>query len=103
MTFAEPFHPSITCPGFPDVACGAGEVIPLGQASEILVFGAGCGGACDLRTITLAGGSLMLEETVRDVRAQEVCVDPARSKSVAASSPISSSAARAFSKVQQER
>ena len=63
MTFAEPIHPSITCPGFPDVACGRGEVIPLGQATEIVVFGAGCGGTCDLRTITLAGGSLILEET----------------------------------------
>lgn len=67
MTFAEPIHPSITCPGFPDVACGAGEVVPLGQASEILVFGAGCGGACDLRTINLANGSLILEETGSDV------------------------------------
>src|SRR5215216_1291326 len=67
MTFAEPIHPSTTCPGFPDVACGAGEVVPLGQASETLVFGAGCGGACDLRTINLAGGSLILEETISDV------------------------------------
>jgi hypothetical protein len=63
MTFAEPIHPSITCPGFPDVSCGAGEVVPLGQASEIVVFGAGCSGACDLRTIYLAGGSIILEET----------------------------------------
>ena len=63
MTFAEPIHPSITCPGFPDVSCGRGEVIPLGQATEIVVFGAGCGGTCDLRTITLADGSLILEET----------------------------------------
>ena len=67
MTFAEPIHPSTTCPGFPDVACGAGEVVPLGQASETLVFGAGCGGACDLRTINLAGSSLILEETISDV------------------------------------
>ena len=63
MTFAEPIHPSITCPGFPDVSCGTGEVIPLGQATEIVVFGAGCGGTCDLRTIYLGGGSLILEET----------------------------------------
>jgi hypothetical protein len=64
MTFAEPIHPSITCPGFPDVSCGSGEVVPLGQASEIVVFGAGCRGACDLRTIYLSGGSLIFEETV---------------------------------------
>ena len=63
VTFAEPIHPSITCPGFPDISCGTGEVIPLGQATEIVVFGAGCGGTCDLRTITLARGSLILEET----------------------------------------
>jgi len=41
MTFAEPIHPSITCPGFPDVSCGSGEVKPLGQATETVVFGAG--------------------------------------------------------------
>jgi hypothetical protein len=64
MTFAEPIHPSITCPGFPDVSCGSGEVVPLGQATEIVVFGAGCGGECDLRTVYLSGGSLIFEETV---------------------------------------
>src|SRR6478736_949711 len=70
MTFAEPIHPSITCPGFPDVSCGSGEVVPLGQASEIVVFGAGCGGECDLRTIYLSGGSLIFEETARLVEAR---------------------------------
>src|SRR5215207_4692118 len=63
MTFAEPVHPALACPGFPDVSCGSGQIIPLGQATEIVVFGAGCGGTCDLRTIDLAGGSLILEET----------------------------------------
>jgi hypothetical protein len=63
MTFAEPIHPSVTCPGFPDVSCGSGNVKPLGQATEIVVFGGGCGGTCDLRTITLAGGSIIAEET----------------------------------------
>ena len=43
--------------------CGHGQVIPYGQATETIVFGGGCGGGCDLRTITLAGGSLTLEET----------------------------------------
>src|SRR5437764_11503760 len=68
MTFTEPIHPSLTCPGFPDVSCGAGEVIPLGQASEILQFGFGCGGSCDLRTIDLAGGSLVLQEAANTER-----------------------------------
>jgi hypothetical protein len=43
--------------------CGHGQVIPYGQATETIVFGGGCGGSCDLRTITLAGGSITLEET----------------------------------------
>jgi hypothetical protein len=43
--------------------CGHGQVIPYGQATETIAFGGGCGGGCDLRTITLAGGSLTLEET----------------------------------------
>jgi hypothetical protein len=73
MTFAEPTHPALDCPGFPDVSCGSGEVIPLGQATETLVFGAGCGGTCDLRTITLAGGSLTIEETVTNAVCPHVC------------------------------
>jgi hypothetical protein len=75
MTFAEPIHPSITCPGFPDVSCGKGEVIPLGQATETVVFGAGCGGSCDLRTLHLRGGSLVAEETFSDVNCPAVPVD----------------------------
>jgi hypothetical protein len=73
MTFAEPIHPSITCPGFPDVSCGMGEVRPLGQATETVVFGAGCGGTCDLRTINLAGGSLVLDETAGGGTCPQVC------------------------------
>jgi hypothetical protein len=66
MTFAEPIHPSVTCAGFPDVSCGSGEIRPLGPATETVTFGAGCGGTCDLRTITLAGGSIIADETVTD-------------------------------------
>lgn len=75
MRFAEPTHPSLGCPGFPDVSCGSGLVKPFGQATEVVVFGGGCGGTCDLRTITLAGGSLILEETASDQRcpAGQVC------------------------------
>lgn len=75
MTFAEPIHPSITCPGFPDVSCGTGEVIPLGQATESVMFGAGCGGTCDLRIINLPGGSFIAEETLSDVKCPAVPVD----------------------------
>jgi hypothetical protein len=60
MTFAEPaVNPD--CPitnGF----CGQGVVLPLGSATETIEFGAACGGACDLRTINLAGGSIIADE-----------------------------------------
>ena len=46
-----------------DGGCGHGEVIPLGQATETIEFGAACGGTCDLRTITLEGGTIVAEET----------------------------------------
>jgi hypothetical protein len=75
MTFTEPIHPSISCPGFPDVSCGRGQVIPLGQATETVVFGAGCGGTCDLRIINLRGGSLIAEETLSDAKCPAVPVD----------------------------
>jgi len=65
MTLIEPIVPDIHsgC-GVLDVRlCGHGQVIPYGQATETIVFGGGCGGSCDLRTITLAGGSITLNET----------------------------------------
>lgn len=65
-TFSEPaqvnFHGG--CPVFPDGFCGTGRVIPFGQATETIEFEAGCDGTCDLRTITLPEGQLLLEETV---------------------------------------
>lgn len=66
MTFSEPAHPDFIggCPVFPDGFCGSGEVIPFGQATETIAFGVGCGGTCDLRTITLAQGQIVIEETV---------------------------------------
>ncbi|MGY1669246.1 hypothetical protein [Geodermatophilus sp. SYSU D00710] len=63
MTFAEPVHPNTDCPAFPDSSCGSGQVIPLGRATSEIVFGAGCGGTCDIRTIYLADGTIILEET----------------------------------------
>ena len=65
MTFAETAHPDFIsgCPVFPDGFCGRGEVIPFGQATETIAFGAGCGGTCDRRTITLAQGQIFIEET----------------------------------------
>jgi len=45
--------------------CGSGVAVPYGQATETIVFG-GCGFGgpvrCDLRTVTVAGGSIFLDE-----------------------------------------
>jgi hypothetical protein len=46
-----------------DGFCGTGNVVPYGRATETIQFGAGCGGTCDLRTIYLAQGTLVLDET----------------------------------------
>jgi hypothetical protein len=43
--------------------CGTGQVVPLGQATETIEFGAGCGGTCDRRTIVLENGTLIVDET----------------------------------------
>jgi hypothetical protein len=76
MTFTEPIVPAFksgTCPVVPEGFCGSGEVIPLGHATEMIAFNAGCSGACDLRTITLAGGSIFLEETFSNEACPGVC------------------------------
>jgi hypothetical protein len=45
--------------------CGSGVAVPYGHATETIVFG-GCGFGgpvrCDLRTVTVAGGSIFLHE-----------------------------------------
>lgn len=76
LTFTEPIVPSDKrgdCPVRPEGFCGKGEVIPFGQATEMIDFGAGCGGACDLRTINLAEGSLTLEETFTNFACRGTC------------------------------
>ena len=68
MSFTEPIVQNVKsgCPalslpngGF----CGTGIVVPYGQATEMIAFGAGCGGGCDLRTVSVASGSLVMYET----------------------------------------
>lgn len=62
--------------------CGSGVAVPYGHATETIVFG-GCGfGAvrCDLRTVTVEGGSIFLDEfaggfTCENARAG-ACVAP---------------------------
>jgi hypothetical protein len=54
--------PFICAPGVS--SCGSGEVIGLGQVQDTIVFGGGCGGACDVRTLTFADGStIVMDET----------------------------------------
>ena len=75
MHFTEPIVPGFVqgCPVVQTGFCGSGEVIPLGHANETIQFGFGCGGACDLRTINLAGGSILIEETFSDFRCPGIC------------------------------
>ena len=74
MTLAEPIAPTASsCPVAPEGYCGSGEVIPLGHATEMIHFGAGCGGSCDLRTISLASGSLVLDETFGNASCPGAC------------------------------
>ena len=40
-----------------------GVLLPFGKATDSILFGGGCGGACDLRTVTVAGGSIFMDET----------------------------------------
>jgi hypothetical protein len=77
MTFTEPIVPGFksgNCPVlFPAGLCGSGEVTPYGHATETIVFGAGCGGACDLRTVSLAQGSIIMDETFGDGQCPGSC------------------------------
>jgi hypothetical protein len=77
MTLVEAFVPDSHngCPlQLDQFLCGHGQVIPYGQATETIVFGA-CGAEpeCDVRTINLAGGSLTLEETLSNAICPGAC------------------------------
>lgn len=57
-----PIHSPFVCP--PGTSCGAGQVLGFGQARDVVLFGAGCGGSCDLDTITVADGSTLVSDEV---------------------------------------
>jgi hypothetical protein len=68
MTFNEPKQFDFTsgCAVFlaREGLCGSGVAVPYGYATETIVFG-GCGFGpvrCDLRTVTMARGSVFLDE-----------------------------------------
>jgi hypothetical protein len=44
----------------PGTSCGNGEVVGLGYAHDVIAFGGGCGGNCDLRTLTFRDGSTLV-------------------------------------------
>ena len=53
--------------------CGQGEVIPYGQATEIVLFSGGCGDSCFIHTITLAGGEITFTTTESSRDCPGVC------------------------------
>jgi hypothetical protein len=74
VTWSATFHELTTTPSgiehcAPETSCGRGEVVGLGQVQDVIVFGGGCGGACDLRTLTFGDGStLVMEEQPSNFR-----------------------------------
>jgi hypothetical protein len=72
MTFSEPGMPFANsgCPQ--GSSCGHGQVIPFGQATETLAFGA-CGTECNVRTINLAGGMIFIHEVFSNPTCPGAC------------------------------
>jgi len=60
-TFPEVFGGPISSPFScaPGTSCGSGQVVPFGQAQDVIVFN-GCGGGCDVRTLTFDDGSTIV-------------------------------------------
>ena len=75
MTFTEPLVPGANsgC-NLETESCGHGQVIPFGQATEMIAFFA-CGNnpECDVRTINLAGGSIFIHELPSDFTCPGAC------------------------------
>jgi len=71
--FIEPTAPSLRDCAVADGFCGTGRLAPFGQATETIDFGAGCGGGCDVRTITVASGTLELDETFSNPACPGAC------------------------------
>jgi hypothetical protein len=75
MSFTEPILQDIKsgCPVFPDGFCGNGAAVPFGHATEMILFGGACGGACDFRTVKVAGGSIYIDETFSNFHCPGAC------------------------------
>jgi hypothetical protein len=72
-SFVEGVAKQFGCSVQPDGNCGTGKVLPFGSATETILFGAACGGNCDLRTITVAQGALVLDETFSSPECPGAC------------------------------
>jgi len=77
ITFAEGVAQQTDCPAT-FTFCGIGQVVPLGHATETILFNGACGGACDLRIITLNNGTLILDETFSSLSCPSTCDRPGR-------------------------
>jgi len=72
MSFTEQeFTP--TCPLSDAYFCGRGIVLPFGYATETIHFEGGCGGGCDLRTVYLPQGSIVMEEPFNEAVCPASC------------------------------
>jgi hypothetical protein len=74
VSWSATFHELTTTPSGIEhcaggTSCGGGEVVGLGQARDVIAFGGGCGGSCDLRTLTFGDGStLVMQEHASNFR-----------------------------------
>jgi hypothetical protein len=80
MTFTEPILQNINsgCPAFgtPNGGfCGNGNFLPYGHATEMIVIGAGTP-EIDVRTVTVANGSIVLHEIASNFTCPGVCGSP---------------------------
>ena len=69
VSWSATFHELTTTPSgiehcAPGTSCGSGEVVGFGQVGDVIVFGAGCGGSCDIRTLSFADGSTLVMDEV---------------------------------------
>ena len=83
MSFTEQeFTP--TCSLSDEYYCGRGVMLPYGNATENIHFGGGCNGSCDLRTITVAKGTLTMNEFLVDVNCLAPCETNGRGEPISA-------------------
>ena len=87
VSITEPIVPAFKqgdCPVLPEGFCGQGLVHPFGLARDIIDFGGGCAGACDLRTLVLPQGTLYFNEFFSDLGCPGSC-HPNRAEPISAS------------------